>query len=126
MSKEEWDRLAKEEWDRRKPPPPETLVDALQDCVHIHSAKSVRLGKSIKIPLKNKYYISFGQAHKHNVEKNEINHDCLVLIIASNRQEATQKAKNLFQDQWSMIYSESEITENDILDYWPRGIIKLG
>ena len=122
MSKEEWDRLAKEEWDKRKPLPPETLADALQDCVHIQPSK---LLKSTKI-LKNKYYISFGQAHKHNIEKNEINRDCLVLIIASNRQEATQKAKNLFQDQWSMVYSESEITENDILEYWPRGIIKLG
>ena len=78
------------------------------------------LGKNM-----NKYYVSFAANHWQFFKDFFIDDSTLVLITAADYDAAFKRTKEIFQNKWSMLYSENEISSRDILEYWPKGIIQI-
>ena len=67
-----------------------------------------------------KYYISFGQIHTHSVSGKTFDKDCLGELEAENREEAHEKAMEIFKGVFHNVYEELP----DMI-YFPRGVIKI-
>jgi len=71
----------------------------------------------------HKYYITFGQIHVHSVNGKTFDKDCLAEIEAGTSEEAHAKAMDVFDKKFHQCLPESMLDE--IIDYFPGGIIKL-
>ena len=71
----------------------------------------------------NNYFISFGQIHAHRVNGKTFDCDCLACIKAEDMESARQLAFDYFEGRWFTCYPEDQI--EDILHYFPRGIINV-
>lgn len=67
-----------------------------------------------------KYYFTFGQIHRHVINKVVYDRNCVVLIEAKNSNAAREKMFKTFGPKWSFQY-------NNLPDmsFFPRGVIKL-
>lgn len=70
----------------------------------------------------NKYWISFGQTHVHSVNGKTFDKDCLAEVEAHHIGFARDLAIKYFELKWANIYDE---LEPDLLEYFPRGVIKV-
>ena len=70
-----------------------------------------------------KFYITFGQIHVHSVEGKTFDKDCLAEIEAETNREAHDKAMKIFNKKFHNCHNEDKLPE--IIDYFPRGIIKI-
>jgi hypothetical protein len=68
-----------------------------------------------------KYYFTFGQGHRHEVNGVIYDHNCVVEIEAEDSDKAREKMFSVFGDKWSMQYESI----SNHLEYFPRGIIRL-
>lgn len=68
-----------------------------------------------------KYYLSFGQVHRHTFGKIVFDKDCLCEISADSEEEVRTRAIRTFGLKWHRVYADKP----DI-SYFPRGVIKLG
>jgi len=66
-----------------------------------------------------KFYITFGQIHVHSIEGKTFDKDCVAEIEAKTKNEAHDKAMEIFKEQFCFVNDEPH------LEYYPRGIIKL-
>ncbi|NOX14944.1 MAG: hypothetical protein GXP61_02770 [Epsilonproteobacteria bacterium] len=66
------------------------------------------------------YYFTFGQVHKHTINKTTYNKDCVCAIKAKNMSEARDKMFDTFNDKWAFAYEEKPD-----MSFFPRGIIRL-
>ena len=71
----------------------------------------------------NKYYFSFGQDHEHKFNGVKLDRDVLLEIEAENSINARKIMFEAFNRKWSNQFNEDALVE--ILDFFPRGIIKL-
>lgn len=71
----------------------------------------------------NKYYITFGQIHVHSVGGKTFDKDCLAEIEAESNKEAHQLAMRVFDCKFRNCHDEDKLSS--VLEYYPRGIIKL-
>ena len=71
----------------------------------------------------NKFYITFGQVHVHSVNGKTFDKDCLAEIEAETHGEAHAIAMDIFKGVFHHCYSKDKLQE--ILHYFPRGIIKV-
>lgn len=67
-----------------------------------------------------KFYVSFGQIHTHIMGDQMFDRDCIAEIRSESREEAHEKAFELFGYRWSMLYDN--IPD---MSYFPRGIIEI-
>jgi len=65
-------------------------------------------------------YITFGQAHIHRVNGKVFDKDCVAVIHAKNEKEGREKAFKYFGEYFCTSYTKMN---NDILKYFPRGLI---
>jgi len=70
-----------------------------------------------------KFYISFGQVHVHSVNGKTLDKDCLAEIESETHEEAHKLAMEIFNGVFHNCYTEKSLPE--ILDYFPRGVIKV-
>lgn len=70
-----------------------------------------------------KFYFSFGQSHRHEVNGQVFDKDCLVQIDSETYMTARRKMFEVFGDKWHRQYNESSLEE--ILGYYPRGVMSL-
>jgi hypothetical protein len=70
-----------------------------------------------------KFYITFGQVHKHNINGQYFDKDVVCEIQAEDEHKARQIAFEKFGTQWFTSYPESEHMIR--LEYFPRGIVSL-
>ena len=68
----------------------------------------------------NKYYISFGQGHHHNLNGVILDKDCLLELTMEKEAQARAFAWKMFGAKWSFIY-----TKLPNMIYFPRGTVKL-
>lgn len=68
-----------------------------------------------------KIYISFGQTHTHSINGKTFDKDCLAAIEAPNHDEGRKIAFELFGPKFSFSHEKVD----DILHYFPRGIIEV-
>lgn len=66
------------------------------------------------------YYISFGQTHTHSINGNTIDKDCLVGLLAENKDRARDKAFDIFKGVFHNVYEELPD-----MKYFPRGVINI-
>jgi hypothetical protein len=84
-----------------------------------------------------KFYVSFGQGHSHTwqgmhfdkdslceVEVPDVPDPCSEFEHARCMMLVQQVATTLFQQEWSMIYRESQLAK--ILPLFPRGVVNNG
>lgn len=66
------------------------------------------------------YYVTFGQAHRHQVGGKIFDADCVCRIVADDYFKARQKAFEMFGKKWCWIYQDFL----DVgIDRYPRGLI---
>jgi hypothetical protein len=70
-----------------------------------------------------KYFITFGQGHKHTIQDKTFDKDCIAVFEADDYNQARDKASQLFQDVWCFIYDENTWKESN-LEYFPRGYLE--
>ena len=70
-----------------------------------------------------KFYITFGQIHVHSVSGRTFDKDSLAMLEADTREEAHQEAMEIFNGKFHNCYSEDKLSE--IIEYFPRGVIKV-
>ena len=69
-------------------------------------------------------YVTFGQCHVHEINKQYIDKDCVVMIECDSREEGRKRAFSLFGDKWCFEYHEDEFDKTD-MKYFPRGFIRV-
>ena len=68
-----------------------------------------------------KIYITFGQIHHHFVNGQYFTCNTVaVLLNCRSQNDGMNKANELFDDKWSMIY-----TDKPNMDYYPDGLITI-
>jgi hypothetical protein len=68
------------------------------------------------------FYVSFGQVHRHEINGQIFDKDCICEIESFDLDTAQEDALRLFGPKFCMIYrGEAELN----MDFYPRGIIKL-
>lgn len=72
----------------------------------------------------SKYYFTFGQVHINRVNGHTLDKDCVAVINASDFAQAREQAFTWFGDKFHQQYSE-EAFSDDILQYFPRGLIEI-
>jgi len=81
------------------------------------------MSKLIKEKPIKKFYISFGQVHKHYFGNILFDKNCVALIEAKEESIARERAFQLFGDKWCSIYKKEELNP-DFIDMFPRGVIR--
>ena len=71
----------------------------------------------------DKFYITFGQIYVHSVNGKTFDKDCFAEIKAETREEAHKIAMDFFNKKFHNCHSKEKLPE--IINYYPRGIIKL-
>ena len=71
----------------------------------------------------NKYYITFGQIHVHSIGGKTLDKDSLAMIEAETNGEAHEIAMDIFNGKFHNCYNENKLAE--IIEYFPRGVIKV-
>lgn len=72
----------------------------------------------------SKYYITFGQAHKHNHNNLFLNKDIIGVINANSEQEARALAFKWFGDKFATTYHQQDI-DTFFVGLFPRGFVEL-
>lgn len=74
-----------------------------------------------------KVYITFGQIHTHKCGKYTLDRNCVAVINCSNYEEGQEKAFDWFDGKFHNCYDEEYFNknENDIMKYYPRGLIEV-
>ena len=67
-----------------------------------------------------KFWISFGQRHKHSINGKTIDKDCILEVEAATRREAHENAMEMFNKEFFTCYDKLPN-----MSYFPRGVIKL-
>jgi hypothetical protein len=70
-----------------------------------------------------KTYITFGQVHKHVINGQVFDKDCVAVIETNSIQEGRKKAIELFGTQFCFEYSEENF-DKKMMMFYPRGFIK--
>ncbi len=70
-----------------------------------------------------KFYITFGQIHKHVIDGVVYDKDCFAVIEAKDYDKARSKAFDLFGRKWCWLYESKHKTLNNI--FYPRGLIQI-
>ena len=68
-----------------------------------------------------KVYITFGQNHSHRVNGVTLDKDSIAVIDASSHEEGRNIAFELFGTKFATSYDNVD----DILHYFPRGLIEI-
>jgi hypothetical protein len=71
-----------------------------------------------------KIYITFGQAHIHQIDEKIFNKDSVAEIECVSASDGRQKAVELFGVKFAFQYSEKDITP-EFMKFFPRGIIEI-
>ena len=71
-----------------------------------------------------KVYITFGQVHIHSINGKTFDRDSIAVINCKDYIEGRKKAFELFKRLFHNCYSEDEFND-DILSYFPRGLIEV-
>lgn len=71
----------------------------------------------------NKYYITFGQGHRHKHNDITLNNNCVGVIEAESHDEMRLLAFEWFGDKFATTYTVEDF--GDAIEYFPRGFIKL-
>lgn len=69
------------------------------------------------------YYVTFGQEHTHRINNQTYDCDSILLVQAENVIIARIQLNKMFLGKWSSIYNEHSFRENNLLKYFPRGIL---
>lgn len=83
-----------------------------------------KLPKSI--PLEGeimKYYISFGQAHKHEINGQVFDRKVLLEVESYSRKEARAVVVALFGTKWAFLYERAELSS--ILHHFSGGVVQI-
>ena len=67
-----------------------------------------------------KFYVTFGQVHRHEIGNTIIDHNIIVEIDSPNYDNARRITKDLFGFQFFTVYIDKPSTE-----LYPRGIVNL-
>lgn len=70
---------------------------------------------------KPKFYVTFGQIHKHDVNGKHFDKDCVAVIRADDYENARTIAFQLFKGVFFTVYESPPP-----MKYFPRGFIELG
>lgn len=71
-----------------------------------------------------KMYVTFGRVHKHVIENNILDVECVAVINVTCYPEGIQKVKKLFGQDYNMYYFDKDFPLST-LKYYSRGFIKL-
>jgi hypothetical protein len=71
-----------------------------------------------------KHFVTFGQDHVHALNGKTLDKDCVASFEAKDWKEGRERAFELFGPKFCFEYHDREFTE-DILKYFPRGIIDI-
>lgn len=67
-----------------------------------------------------KFWILFGQIHKHSINGLAIDKDCILEVKAATRREAHENAMEMFDKKFFTVYDKLPN-----MKHFPRGVIKL-
>lgn len=67
-----------------------------------------------------KFYLTFGQSHFHEVDGKVFDKDCVAIITAEDYSAARAKVHELFGEKWCFLYKGTP-TAIDLKRYFPRG-----
>lgn len=70
-----------------------------------------------------KLYVTFGQAHKHKIDKLIFDKDCVAVIKCDSYKEGRDRAFELFGPKFCFTYLEKEF-KLEHMTFFPRGFIK--
>lgn len=71
-----------------------------------------------------KHYVTFGQAHTHNINGTTFDKDCVARFWAPDAETGRKTAFELFGPKFCFEYTEAAFPF-DSLRYYPRGIIEV-
>lgn len=71
----------------------------------------------------SRFYITFGQAHVHSIAGRTYDKDCLAVMYCQDKKEAHDVAMELFNARFHEVHTEKDLP--DIIEYFPRGVIKV-
>lgn len=71
-----------------------------------------------------KTYITFGQVHTHSINGITLDKDCVAAIEHSEDDDGHEIAMKMFDGKFCFTYPNN--IREDILHYFPRGIIEIG
>lgn len=70
-----------------------------------------------------KFYFTFGQIHRHEINGKIFDKDCVAEIEAENHEEARGIAHEAFDGRFCFSYAR--LSDVKVTEYYPRGVIKL-
>ena len=70
-------------------------------------------------------YITFGQVHRHVIDDVLFDKDCVALIESDSEDEGRKIAMSLFDSKWHNSYFREDELEPEIMQYYPRGPVKV-
>lgn len=70
-----------------------------------------------------RFYLTFGQAHVHQVNGRTWDHDVICAIEAPDMAAARATAFATFRSKWAFLYTEEDLQR--IVEYYPNGVQPL-
>lgn len=71
-----------------------------------------------------KTFVTFGQAHHHEIDGTVFNKDCIAVIQCDSAKDGRDKAFELFGRQWAFEYPET-LWRKEWEVHFPRGYIEV-
>ena len=72
-------------------------------------------------------YVTFGQVHKHTINKRTFDKDCIAVIEGIDYGDCRKKAFSSFKGEFHNVFDEASFGKmnHDLKRYYPRGLIEL-
>jgi hypothetical protein len=69
-------------------------------------------------------FVTFGQAHRHEINGEIFDKDCVAVIDCDGPDDGRKKAFEIFGRKFCFEYFDSEVDRID-MEYFPRGFIEI-